>query len=142
MFSLKDIILMELRGLLLVRHQLSRHRLYSAGVESLESDFDIVRLVKTLRKVDLLTELLLSDHHRGLLPYTKHFRLSYDNAAKEGGLNLDQLESHDVYLLNENNTPIDGLLRELIQAEGGPKDMKKDRADKKNNFTTVKTLTY
>jgi hypothetical protein len=132
---------MELRGLLPVRHQPPRHRLYSAGVESLESDFDIVRLVNTLRKVDLLTELLLSDHHRGLLPYTKHFRLNNDNAAKEGGLNLDQIENH-VYLLNENNTLIDGLLRELIQAEGCSKGIKKDRADKKNNFTTVITLRY
>jgi hypothetical protein len=132
---------MELRGLLHVRHQPPRHRLYSAGVESLESDFDIVRLVKTLRKVDLLNELLLGDHYRGLLPFTKHFRLSCDNAAKEGGLNLDQIEKY-VFLLNENNTPIDGLLREFIQAEGGPKDNKKDRADKKNNFTSVKTLRY
>jgi hypothetical protein len=132
---------MELRGLLPIRHQPPRQRLYSAGVESLESDFNIVRLVKTLRKVDLLTELLLSDHHRGLLPYTKHFRLSGDNTAKEGGLNLDQIENH-VSLLNENNTLIDGLLREIIRAEGGHKDIKKDRAEKKNNFTTVKTLTY
>jgi hypothetical protein len=41
-----------------------------------------------------------------------------------------------VSLLNENNTLIDGFLKELIQAEGGPKDNKKDRAYKKNNFKT------
>jgi hypothetical protein len=115
--------------------------MYCAGVESLESDFDIVRIVKTLRKVDLMTEVLLGEHHWGLLPYTKHFRLKSDKAVKDGGFNLEQIESH-VSLLNENNTPIDGLLRELIQAEGGPKDSKKDRAEKQNNFTKVKTLTY
>ena len=110
--------------------------MYCAGVESLESDFDIVRIVKTLRKVDLMAEMLLGQHHRGLLPYTRHFRLKSDHTKKEGGPNLEQIESH-VSLLNEYHTPIDGLLREIIQAEGGPKDSKKDRAEKNNNFTTV-----
>ena len=97
--------------------------MYCAGVKSLESDFDIVRMVKTLRKVDLMGKLLLGEHHRGLLPYTRHFRLKSDHIAKDGGVNLEQIESH-VSLLNEKITPIDGLLRKLIQAEGGPKDSK------------------
>ena len=73
--------------------------MYCAGVESLESDFDIVRIVKTLRKVDLMAEMLLGEHHRGLLPYTRHFRLKSDHIKKEGGPNLEQIESH-VSLLN------------------------------------------
>jgi hypothetical protein len=74
--------------------------MYCAGVESLESDFDIVRIVKTLRKVDLMEELLLREHHWGLLPCTRHFRLKIDHIKKERGPNLEQIESH-VSLLNE-----------------------------------------
>ena len=59
-----------------------KERLYLEGTEKVEEYFDIVRIIKTLRKVDLLTKILLANHQIQALRFSKEYvigRMSKDN---------------------------------------------------------------
>ena len=48
-----------------------KEKLYQKGIEKLEADFDIVRIVKALRTFDVISHLVLEKRHRKLIRFTK-----------------------------------------------------------------------
>jgi hypothetical protein len=52
--------------------------LYEDGVKKLQTEFDIVRLFKQLRHVELLSNIFLSKYQKSLLPYFKQNLLHFE----------------------------------------------------------------
>ncbi len=53
-------------------------KLYLKGREKLVKLFDIVNMMKSIRKIELISQIVLSKHQMQLLPYLKHNILDED----------------------------------------------------------------
>ena len=46
--------------------------MFEDGITQLEEQFDIVKVMKSLRKIDLIAQITLSKYQQQLLPYMKN----------------------------------------------------------------------
>ena len=69
-----DYIVLQLKYIMCcnknVRTQ-KKQALFAEAVNKLDSHFDIVKLIKTIRRTELLTNVILKKHHEYFLPILK-----------------------------------------------------------------------
>lgn len=75
MFTMCDYIMLKIKGLACSRCKsvlvLQKQALFVEAVDKLDSHFDLVKLIKTIRRTELLANVLLSKHHEYFLPVLK-----------------------------------------------------------------------
>ncbi|CDW88099.1 accessory gland protein [Stylonychia lemnae] len=103
------------------------HYLYQKGEEKLRSELDIISLLKTQRKLKLLTQTLLSQKHRMLLRFQRQNVL--ETASESSDSDDDNL---DTMSLMENKNPlirlvIFGKLKKMMKSYEGQKLKSIDR---------------
>ncbi len=78
-----DYIMLQLKGLMCSRFKsvgvLQKQALFAEAVDKLDGHFAIVQLIKTIRRTELLANILLSKHHEYFLPVLKQSILTGKN---------------------------------------------------------------
>eukprot|EP00347_Sterkiella_histriomuscorum_P016521 403352870 len=62
---------------------IKKQLLYQDGVSKLQQEFDMIKMIKQMKKVKLLTNILLSQQQKSLLPYFKQNLLAFNDNAKQ-----------------------------------------------------------
>lgn len=93
-----------------------KEKLYLEGKERLESELDIIQVIKKLRKLDALIKVLLSEHEQHILPFIQSNLLGASQALPKKGEEEQEGPSlnHFQSLLKQRDSLGDRILGHLL----------------------------
>lgn len=90
-------------------YQEKKHYLYEKGVKKLEKELDIVNLVRSIRQLKLMAQVLLGPSERMLLKFQRKNMIETDTSSEDS----DHHKNDTIKLLNSNQALV--KLQQLIR---------------------------